>query len=197
MNITLIAWAYLLFLSQPEPRDKLPLQISLSKTACTKSRRKQACECVHFTLKAWTDHYCTQLFLLHLQVNTIQNREIKPLSWQCTHLTRTGYQADCWIQEQSLQWLKTKLLQNKKKGVDTAWHRHDTWTDMTQLYISAKWLTPDPYLHTHWFSAPETCDVPYSANWQPEKRHWSCYCHKITVPETGVPCRKDTEDMSG
>lgn len=131
MNITLIAWAYLLFLSQPEPRDKLPLQISLSKTVCTNSRRKWASECVHFTLQAWTDHYCTQLFLLHLQPNTMQNREIKPLSWQCTYLTRMGYQADCWIQEQCLQWLKTKLLQNKKEGsrhsTTQTWHmdRHD------------------------------------------------------------------------
>lgn len=139
MNITLIAWAYLLFLSQPEPRDKLPLQISLSKTVCTNSRRKWACECVHFTLQAWTDHYCTQLFLLLLQPNTMQNREIKPLSWQCTYSMRTGYRADCWIQEQCLQWLKTKLLQNKKEGcrhsVTQTWHmdRHDTIIHLSKL----------------------------------------------------------------
>lgn len=139
MNITLIAWAYLLFLSQPEPRDKLPLQISLSKTVCTNSRRKWARECVHFTLQAWTDHYCTQLFLLLLQPNTMQNREIKPLSWQCMYSMRTGYRADCWIQEQCLQWLRTKLLRNKKEGcrhsVTQTWHmdRHATIKHLSKL----------------------------------------------------------------
>lgn len=191
MNITIIAWAYLLFLSQPEPRDKLPLQISLGKTVCTNSRRKWACECAHFTLQAWTDHYRTQLFLLLLQPNTMQNRKIKPLSWQCMYLSRTGYEADCWIHELCLQWLKTKLLQNKKEGSMTQ-TGHMDWHDKI-IYLS-KLADSRSISSCSLIVCPEMCDIPYSAYWQPEQRHWSCYCYEITVPETNVPCRKDIED---
>lgn len=99
---------------------------------------------------------------------TMQNRKIKPLSWQCMYLSRTGYQADCWIQELCLQWLKTKLVQNKKEGSMTQtghMDRHDTIIYLSKLADSRSISSCSLIV------CPEMYDIPYSAYWQPEQRH--------------------------